>query len=130
MSLPYFENALSSSYIETPNDFFRNLQQAAIDGLFDCTSARYTIQEQDNIGAPTYHNIDVWLDYVVGTTSTGLILMLAPLCGNAYRYLSNCWEALRALLLQHRMKIQVRKFEKYKDWAISSQVPFRSRFND
>lgn len=72
MSLPYFENALSSSYIETPNDFFRNLQQAAIDGLFDCTSARYTIQEQDNIGAPTYHNIDVWLDYVVGTTSSGV----------------------------------------------------------
>lgn len=72
MSLPYFENALSGGYLQTPNDYFRDLQQAAIDGLFDCTSARYTIQEQDNIGAPTYHNIDVWLDYIVGTTSSGV----------------------------------------------------------
>ena len=130
MFLPYFENAVNSGYLKNPNDYFRSLQQAAITGSFDCTSAKYTVQEQDAIGAPTYHDIDVWLDYIVGTTSTGLILILAPLCGNAYRYLLNCWETLRALLLQHRMKVQVRKFEKYKDWAISSQGPCRSRFND
>ena len=74
MSLPYFENALSGGYLQTPNDYFRDLQQAAIDGLFDCTSAKYTIQEQDGIGLTTYHDIDVWLDYIVGTTSTGLML--------------------------------------------------------
>ena len=72
MSLPYFENALNGGYLQTPNDYFRDLQQAAIDNLFDCTSARYTVQEQDAIGAPTYHDIDVWLDYIVGTTSSGV----------------------------------------------------------
>lgn len=72
MSLPYFENALSGGYLQTPNDYFRDLQQAAIDNLFDCTSARYTVQEQDAIGASTYHDIDVWLDYIVGTTYSGV----------------------------------------------------------
>lgn len=72
MSLPYFENALNSGYLQSPNDYFRDLQQAAIDNLFDCTSARYTVQEQDAIGASTYHEIDVWLDYIVGTTSSGV----------------------------------------------------------
>ena len=72
MSLPYFENALSGEYLQTPNDYFRDLQQAAIDGLFDCTSAKYTVQEQDAIGVSTYHDIDVWLDYIVGTTSSGV----------------------------------------------------------
>lgn len=72
MLLPYFENALSGGYLQTPNDYFRDLQQAAIDNLFDCTSARYTVQEQDAIGASTYHDIDVWLDYIVGTTSSGV----------------------------------------------------------
>lgn len=70
--LPYFENSLNSGYLQNPNDYFKDLQQAAIDGLFDCTSAKYTVQEQDVIGSSTYHNIDVWLDYIVGTTSTGL----------------------------------------------------------
>ena len=72
MSLPYFENALSGGYLQTPNDYFRDLQQAAIDNLFDCTSARYTVQEQDAIVSSTYHDIDVWLDYIVGTTSSGV----------------------------------------------------------
>lgn len=72
MSLPYFENALSGEYLQTPNDYFRDLQQAAVDNLFDCTSAKYTIQEQDAIGSSTYHNVDVWLDYIVGTTSSGV----------------------------------------------------------
>ena len=72
MSLPYFENALSGGIIQTPNDYFRDLQQAAVDNLFDCTSARHTVQEQDAIGSSTYHNIDVWLDYIVGTTSSGV----------------------------------------------------------
>lgn len=70
--LPYFENSLNSGYLQNPNDYFKDLQQAAIDGLFDCTSAKYTVQEQDAIGVSTYHDIDVWLDYIVGTTSTGL----------------------------------------------------------
>ena len=70
--LPYFENALSGGYLQEPKEFFRDLQQAAINGLFDCTSAKYTVQEQDAIGSSTYHDIDVWLDYIVGTTSSGV----------------------------------------------------------
>ena len=72
MPLPYFENSLNGGYAQNPNDYFRELQQAAIDGLFDCTSARYTVQEQDGIGVYSYHDIDVWLDYIVGTTSSGV----------------------------------------------------------
>ena len=72
MSLPYFENALSGGYLQTPNNYFRDLQQAAVNNLFDCTSAKYTVKEQDAIGASTYHDIDVWLDYIVGTTSSGV----------------------------------------------------------
>ena len=72
MPLPYFENSLNGGYAQNPNDYFRDLQQAAIDGLFDCTSARYTVQEQDGIGVYSYHDIDVWLDYIVGTTSSGV----------------------------------------------------------
>lgn len=72
VSLPYFENALNGGYLQEPKEFFRDLQQAAIDGLFDCTSAKYTVKEQDAIGASTYHDIDVWLDYIVGTTSSGV----------------------------------------------------------
>ena len=72
VSLLYFENALSGGYLQEPKEFFRDLQQAAIDGLFDCTSAKYTVQEQDAIGTSTYHDIDVWLNYIVGTTSSGV----------------------------------------------------------
>lgn len=72
VSLSYFETGLSSGYLQKPDDYFRDLQQAAIDNLFDCTSAKYTVQEQDAIGSSTYHDIDVWLNYIVGTTSSGV----------------------------------------------------------
>ena len=72
MPLHFFENAVRGEYIQSSNEYFRDLQQAAIDNLFDCTSAKYTIQEQDAIGSLDYHDVDVWLDYVVGTTSSGV----------------------------------------------------------
>ena len=72
MSLPYFENAVYGEYLKNPNDSYRSFQQDLINELFDNTSARYTVQEQDAIGASTYHDIDVWLDYIVGTTSSGV----------------------------------------------------------
>lgn len=72
VSLPYFENAVYGEYLKNPNDSYRSFQQDLINELFDNTSARYTVQEQDAIGVSTYHDIDVWLDYIVGTTSTGL----------------------------------------------------------
>ena len=72
MSLPYFENTVESNYLKNPNDFYRSFQQNLVDELFDNTSAKCTIQEQDAIGASTYHDVDVWLDYIVGTTSSGV----------------------------------------------------------
>lgn len=72
VSLPYFENAVYGEYLKNPNDSYRSFQQDLINELFDNTSARYTVQEQDAIGASTYHDIDVWLDYIVGTTSSGV----------------------------------------------------------
>lgn len=72
MPLPMFENAIEGGFIQPPNDYFRDLQQEAINGLFDCTSAKYTIQEQDGIGKKTFHEVEAWLDYIVGTTSSGV----------------------------------------------------------
>lgn len=43
----------------------------------------------------------------------------------------NCWEPLRAILLQHNNEIRVGvKVKKYIDWEISSQASNRGRFND
>lgn len=71
MPLPFFENGLSSGVIQTPNDYFRSQQQAAIDQNWDCTSAKYTIKEQFEFGSNVYNDIEVWIDYVVGLGSRG-----------------------------------------------------------
>jgi len=43
----------------------------------------------------------------------------------------NCWNTLIAFLTTTESeKINVKKFENKKDWAISSQTPFRWRFRD
>ena len=71
MPLPFFENGLSSGVIQTPNNYFRDQQQAAIDQNWDCTSAKYTIKQQADFGSNTYNDIEVWIDYVVGLGSRG-----------------------------------------------------------
>lgn len=71
MSLNFFENGIKSGMIQTPNDYFRDLQQAAIDERWEYTSARYTVKEQDGFGESTYHDIEVWMDYVVGLGNRG-----------------------------------------------------------
>lgn len=71
MTLPFFQNGLNNGIIQTPNDYFRDQQQAAIDQNWDCTSAKYTIKEQANFGSSVYNDIEVWIDYVVGLGSRG-----------------------------------------------------------
>ena len=71
MILPFFQNGLNNGAIQTPNDYFRDQQQAAIDQQWDCTSARYTIKEQFEFGSNVYNDIEVWIDYVVGLGSRG-----------------------------------------------------------
>lgn len=71
MTLPFFQNGLSNGIIQTPNDYFRDQQQAAIDQQWDCTSAKYTIKEQADFGSSVYNDIEVWIDYVVGLGSRG-----------------------------------------------------------
>ena len=71
MILPFFQNGLNNGAIQTPNDYFRDQQQAAIDQQWDCTSARYTIKQQADFGSNTYNDIEVWIDYVVGLGSRG-----------------------------------------------------------
>ena len=71
MALPFFQNGLNNGAIQTPNDYFRDQQQAAIDQQWDCTSAKYTIKEQENFGSNVYNDIEVWIDYVVGLGSRG-----------------------------------------------------------
>lgn len=71
MPLPFFENGLSNGAIQTPNNYFRDQQQAAINQNWDCTSAKYTIKQQADFGSNTYNDIEVWIDYVVGLGSRG-----------------------------------------------------------
>ena len=71
MTLPFFENGLNNGAIQTPNDYFRDQQQAAIDQQWDCTSAKYTIKQQADFGSNVYNDIEVWIDYVVGLGSRG-----------------------------------------------------------
>lgn len=71
MALPFFENGLDNGIIQTPNNYFRDQQQAAIDQQWDCTSAKYTIKEQADFGSDVYNDIEVWIDYVAGLGSRG-----------------------------------------------------------
>lgn len=71
MNIPFFENGLINGAIQTPNDYFRDQQQAAIDQNWDCTSAKYTIKQQADFGSNVYNDIEVWIDYVVGLGSRG-----------------------------------------------------------
>lgn len=70
--LTYFTNALNSGMNPQPNEGYRELQQAVQNDQWENTSARFTILEQDSIGASKYNEIEAWLNYVVGQGSTGM----------------------------------------------------------
>lgn len=72
MAFDFFENGIASGFITNPNESIRRLQQASINAKWDATTAKYTVKEQDGFGLDTYHDIEVWIDYVVGMGSRGM----------------------------------------------------------
>lgn len=72
MAFKIFQLGVQSGLSQNPNDKIREQQQASIDSRWDVTTAKYMIKEQDDFGLKTYHDIEVWIDYVVGMTSRGL----------------------------------------------------------
>lgn len=75
MSFDFFKNAVNNGLLKQPNNYYRELNQAFVDDQWDNTVAVRTVQEQDifndNLDSFTFHNIEVWIDYVVGESSTG-----------------------------------------------------------
>lgn len=72
MAFRFFENAINSNAQQMPNEMYRDLEQEFINMQFDNTSAKITIQEQDDIGIDKYHDVEVWIDSTVADTTTGL----------------------------------------------------------
>ena len=72
MPFTFLENGINSGIITSPNDYYRELEQAFIDDQWENTSAQYEIKEQNGIGEKLYHPVEAWIKPIVGTTSTGL----------------------------------------------------------
>lgn len=72
MKLKYFSNAITSQMKVLPNEEWRDTQQAFISENWDNTSSRYTILEQSEIGKDEFCEIEVWIDSIIGTSSTGM----------------------------------------------------------
>lgn len=71
MSLEYFENSLHAGLIQSPNDYYRDLQQAFINDQWDNTSTKYKIYQQrldcqGNFTDDCFEEIEAWMNYVVG----------------------------------------------------------------
>ena len=78
MPLKFFNNAINNGMCPQPDRAYRELAQAFISQTWTNTTARTAIEEQnldkennifDNF---SFHKIEVWLNYVVGQTSSGL----------------------------------------------------------
>ena len=78
LALDFFQNTIDSKMTQHPNDMYRDLEQAFVNQQWENTTARYTIEEQ-NIDVNgefmnfTFTEIEAWVNYVVGQTSTGLV---------------------------------------------------------
>lgn len=70
MANKFFENEMAMGMCMAPNDQYRGAQQAFVDEQFENTALEAVVEEQDYIGADTYHKIHVWLGKVIGTTTT------------------------------------------------------------
>lgn len=77
MVLDFFQNTIDSKMTQHPNDMYRDLEQAFVNQQWENTTARYTIEEQ-NIDSNgqfidfAFTEVEAWVNYVVGQTSTGL----------------------------------------------------------
>lgn len=70
MQLRYYNNALRNRMLLTPDEKWRQQQQALYNAQWENTSARITIKEQAGIGLDIFGDIEVWINKAIGTTST------------------------------------------------------------
>ena len=91
MNLRFFNNIINNEIDTKPNNLYRDLQQEFINIQWDNTTALEIVQEQEDIGINSYHDLQVWLVPTVSDTSTGLKIILALLYSNIYEINSfNC----------------------------------------
>lgn len=91
MNLRFFNNIINNEIDTKPNNLYRDLQQEFINIQWDNTTALEIVQEQEDIGINSYHDLEVWLVPTVSDTSTGLKIILALLYSNIYEINSfNC----------------------------------------
>ena len=103
MANRFFENEIAMGMCMTPNDAYRGTQQAFIDDQWENTAVETIVEEQDYIGADTYHEIHVWMSKVIGTTTTFMKngtdyrslmykeLDYCPERGTYFKYDNNYW---------------------------------------
>lgn len=70
MPLSYYINSLSNNMTEQPMDYYKNLQQAFYDSVWENTSALTTVQMQESIGSDVYNEVQVWINKAIGNTTT------------------------------------------------------------
>ena len=70
MAFEFFANALEIGALQSPNDQYRDAQQAFINQQWDNTSAMIVVEEQDYFGAKTFHKIEAWINKTIGVTTT------------------------------------------------------------
>lgn len=76
MAFDFFKNAINIEANQLPNQMYRDLEQAFITQQWDNTSTRFCIKEQKMQNGQfdwlNFKSIDVWINYAVGDTTTGL----------------------------------------------------------
>lgn len=72
MNLRFFNNIINNEIDTKPNNLYRDLQQEFINIQWDNTTALEIVQEQEDIGINSYHDLQVWLVPTVSDTSTGM----------------------------------------------------------
>ena len=70
MALTYYTQSLDANMREQPNEYYRGLQQAFYDEQWENTSARVEVLMETEIGSKNYAPIEVWINKVIGNTST------------------------------------------------------------
>ena len=70
MQLKYYFNALENDMLLSPNEKWREQQQALYNAQWENTSARIVVKEQAGIGLDIFGDIEVWINKAIGTTST------------------------------------------------------------
>lgn len=101
----FFENEMEFGMNMSPNDFYRGTQQAFVNDQWENTAVEEAVEEQDYIGADTYHKVSVWVSKTIGATSTFMKngqdfrtllyrkLDYRPVRGTYFKFEDNWWIA-------------------------------------